>query len=121
ERLALGFVVDDAAVGRPGVDDFLDGASERRGLREPADRCDHAGNEAAYRGELQARVTLVGETRLAGDAYIGLLAPAADFFGGKWAVERPIDNLVNERADVRPGAFDDRIDAADLGVEIGHP
>src|SRR5208282_4686644 len=106
---------------RPGVDDFLDSAGERRVHRLTADHHNHAGNELAHRGELQAHIALVGEACFAGDAYIDLLAPAADFFGREPAIERLTDNVANERADLRPGAFDDRFDAADLRVEIGHP
>src|SRR5580658_532336 len=110
KRLALSLLVDNAAMDRPGIDDFFDGDRERRVQRPTTDRHDHAGDETAHRGELQTGIALVGETCFAGDASVDLLTPAADFFGREALIERLADNVANELADLRPGALDDRLD-----------
>src|SRR5215475_9794434 len=121
QHLTLGPLVDDAAMDRPGMDNFLDGARERRVQGSTPDLREHAGNELAHRSEFQARIALVGKARVTGDACINLLTPAADFIGREPAVKRLIDNVTDEFIDVRSGPFYDRFDPPDLGVEVDHP
>src|SRR6266478_9729200 len=94
-------------------------SGEFRGL--PPIFAKHAGDELLHRCEFQARIALVGKACFTGDACINLLTPAADFIGCEPAVKRLIDNVTNEFVDVGSGAFDDRFDPPDLGVEVDHP
>src|SRR5260370_30595529 len=63
----------------------------------------------------------MGKACVTSDACINLLTPTADFIGCESAVKRLIDNVTNEFVDVGSGAFDDRFDPPDLGVEVDHP
>src|SRR5215470_1111755 len=121
QHLALGLLVDYAAMDHPGVDNFLDGAGERRVQRSTPNLHEHAGDELLHRCEFQARIALMGKACVTGDACINLLTPTAEFIGCEPAVKRLIDDVTNEFVDVGSGAFDDRFDSPYLGVEVDHP
>ena len=121
ERVAAGPLIDDAAGNRPGIDDFLHGAGERRSQRHAADGRRHARDEAAHGRHLQPHIAFMSEAGFAGDAVVDRFAPVADVVMRERAVERLVDDVADELGDVRPRVFDDRLDAAHLGVEAVDP
>src|SRR5215211_1749833 len=115
-----GLVDEPLALG-PYVDDLAHHARERRLRRLTAQLHDQLRHKGAHRSELESVIAFVGETGIARDLDVDLLAPCADLIGPDWFIERHHDQFHHQLADVRPRALDDVPDPADLVVELGDP
>src|SRR5258706_12342632 len=116
QHLAFGLLVDYAAMDHPGIDNFLDGAGERRVQRSAPNLHEHAGDELLHRCEFQARIALMGKASVTCDTCVNLLTPTADFIGCEPSVKRLVDNFANEFVDAGSAPFDDRFIRPDTCV-----